>query len=210
MKKSISETGSKKPLDIKLKLVLGLGIGLIAAGVGYLGWHVYSHSNATASTYDEFPEWLTEESGEYVPSQILNQQTGMDAFEVSISNPEYSMSDSHLTDVITGISVGTEYAAITGKQASQFCIAYDVTVDSEEGWSKEPIVFTVKDSDETVRMTTKIKAGDDWQNITSGSVELEAGSTYQCIAYCSKDSLDGLTVYAMDTDYKSVELDLTE
>lgn len=211
MKKSISnEAGSKKPLDLKIKLLLGVGIGLIAAGVGYLGWHAYSHSNSTEPVYDEFPEWLLSESEEYVPSQVINSQVGMDSFEVSVANPEYSMSDSRLTSTITGVSVGTEYSSITSKEADQFCITYNVTVDSEEGWSKEPIVFAVTDGDRTVRMFTKVNIDGNWLDVTNGSADMKQGSTYECIAYCSEDDLDGLIVYAMNTDYKSVELVLTE
>lgn len=210
-KETNSIVGNKKPLDIKVKISMIFGVGLIVTGLGYLTWHSVSHNTATAVKYDEFPEWISasEADEDYIPSEMIHEQTGIETVNIAMANPDYSWSDVNLTNQFESIAVGTAFASITGKNEDLFTISYKTVCDNEDGWSSEPLAFTVSFDDVSHRMKTLIYVDDKWQDISNESVELESGKEYDCLAYSDAGALtNGISVRMTDTEYTTTQLAL--
>lgn len=207
--------GSKKPLDIKVKVAMGVGIALVAVGVGYLGYLSWYHSQTDVArevAYDEFPSMESAEvDATETPEVQAYEQDDIQTTNATFGEVlSYEIEDPVNTITVTGVTEGTDYASVIGVNSNCITVAYDVVIGDEDGWTSEPVMFTATMGDGAYRLLTYVNVDGKWIDPSIGSTTLEAGKTYQCIAYCEAPNYDGsISLYSYASDMHCQELVVT-
>jgi hypothetical protein len=213
--KPTNTPGSKKPLDVKVKIAMGVGIGLVVAGVGYLGYLGWYHSQtdvARSVSYDEFPEELiSTETSESESTQTVYTQDEILTTNATFGEVlNYAIEDPTNDITVTGVTKGTDYSSIIGIDGDAIVVTYTAVIGDEAGWNSEPVIFTATMSDGAARMLTYVNMDGTWVDPSTGLAEMEYGETYEFIAYCEcSDGTDSADIYSYASDMYCQELSVT-